>query len=72
MYEAILYIAVAYYCVSLLWLPQPDTFSLISSKRNIYHCKIDHGLWGKMSFLVIPKTPKVWKEVEKMGWAPLK
>ena len=23
-----------------------------------------------MSFLVIPKSPKVWKKVEKIGWAP--
>ena len=29
------------------------------------------GYKKNMSFLVIPKSPKVWKEVKKIGWAPL-
>ena len=76
MHEAILYIAVAYILLCKLdinlhdiWLPQPDTFSL---NGHFSAVKFVMGYEKNMSFLVIAKSPKVWKKIEKIGLGSFK
>ena len=49
-------------------------FINIFQTEHLIHCvavKFSVGYEKNMSFLVIAKSPKVWKKVEKIGRAPL-
>ena len=66
MYEAILYIAVAYsWCVSLIMVTiTRHIFINISQTEHFSAVKFAIGYEKNMSFLVIAKSPKVWQK----GW----
>ena len=51
-------------CVSFLWLPQLDTFSLMSSKRYTLNREICHGLWGKYE---LSYDTKISRRLKKIG-----
>ena len=70
MYQAISYIVVAYI---LLWslimvtIKTRHIFINISQTEHFPAVKFDMGYEKNMSFLVIPKSPNLWKKVEKTG-----
>ena len=71
MYKAILFIAVAcivLYCVSLIMVTiTRHVFINIFQMEHFSAVKFTMGYEKNMSFLVIPKSPKVSKKVEKIG-----
>ena len=75
MYQAILYIAVAYILLCKLNYGYHNIF--INIFINIFRTehfsavKFVMGYEKNMNFLVIVKSPKVWKKVEKIGLGPL-
>ena len=75
MYEAILYIAVAYIscCVSLIMVTiTRHIFISIFQTEQFSAAKFVMGYAKNMSFLVIPKSSKVRKKLKKKSdWAPL-
>ena len=46
-------------------------FNNIFQTENFSAAKFATSYEEKMSFIMIPKSPKVWREVEKSNWAPL-
>ena len=46
-------------------------FNNIFQTKHLSAVNFVMGYGKNMSFLVIPKSPEVWKKVEKIGWAPL-
>ena len=65
MYEAILYIAVAYmsFCVSLIMvIITRHVFINIFQMEHFSALKFAVGYEKNMNFLVIAKYPKVWKK----------
>ena len=74
MYEAILYIAVAYpYCVRLIMVTiTRNVFTNIFQTEHFSAVKFAMGYEKNMSFLVIPKSPKVGKKLKKSDWVALK
>ena len=68
MYEVILYIAVAYiaYCVSLIMVTiTKHIFINIFQTEHLSALKYAKGYKKNMSFLVISKSPKVWKKLKR-------
>ena len=66
MYEAILYIAVAYQVDYKVTITR-HIFINIFLVECFSAVKFAMCYEKNMSFLVIPKSPKVWKKVEKVG-----
>ena len=60
------------YCANLI-IPQPHTFSLISSKQNTFKLwNLPWGLiWEKYELSCGIKFLKVWQKLKKSGWALL-
>ena len=65
MYEATLYIAVAYiYCVSLIMVTVTrHVFIDIFLTEQFSAVKLVMGYEKNISFLVVPKHPEVWKKL---------
>ena len=56
------------YCVSLIMFTiSSQIFLLISSKQYIFHQLNSPGVTRTMSFLLVPKSQKVWKTSEVIG-----
>ena len=67
MYQAILYIAVAYVLLCKLnyGYHTRHVFINIFQMEHFSAVKIDIGYEKNMSFLVIPKSLKVWKKLKR-------
>ena len=69
--DTVLYIAVAFIFLCKLTISS-NIFIDIFQAKHFPAVKFAMGNEKNMSFLVIPKSPNIWKKIEKSNWASLK